>query len=64
MCVQYLDTFLADLSGVDLDGADILSPLHSLYSMTFTALGKLKSKADTSNDRLIFKVSKNSLMLK
>ncbi|XP_046843744.1 protein virilizer homolog [Xenia sp. Carnegie-2017] len=29
-----------DLSGVDLDGADILSTLHSLYSMTFTALGK------------------------
>ena len=40
MYVQHLNTFLTDLSGVDLDGADILSTLHSLYSMTFTALGK------------------------
>ena len=39
---------------MDLDGADILSTLHSLYSMTFTALGKCKSKVDTSVSYLVF----------
>ncbi|CAB3997684.1 Hypothetical predicted protein [Paramuricea clavata] len=37
---QLKSSHSSDLSGVDLDGADILSTLHSLYSMTFTALGK------------------------
>ncbi|XP_028392294.1 protein virilizer homolog isoform X2 [Dendronephthya gigantea] len=37
---QLKSSHSSDLSGIDLDGADILSTLHSLYSMTFTALGK------------------------
>ena len=41
--------FFTDLSGVDLDGADILSTLHSLYSMTFTALGKYSVRISTEN---------------
>ena len=35
---------------MDLDGADILSTLHALYSMTFTALGKSRSNRDFKID--------------
>ena len=32
--------FLEGLLPNDMDGADMLSTLHTLYSMTFTAIGE------------------------
>ncbi|XP_066019327.1 protein virilizer homolog isoform X2 [Pocillopora verrucosa] len=37
---QLLTSLTPDLLPNDMDGADLLSTLHTLYSMTFTAIGK------------------------
>ena len=39
-CSLWYQLFLEGLLPNDMDGADMLSTLHTLYSMTFTAIGK------------------------
>ena len=39
--------FLQGLLPNDMDGADTLSTLHTLYSMTFTAIGECYEQASS-----------------
>ena len=39
-CTLWYQLFLEGLLPNDMDGADMLSTLHTLYSMTFTAIGE------------------------